>query len=71
MRRRGCLRHSNVATTAAHYTDLKVRPTVAVGSWLTPTKVIAVTQFQKPGLTPDKRKTHGGQAREKAIPKIS
>ena len=28
------LRHSNVATTAAHYADLKTRPTVAVGLWL-------------------------------------
>jgi integrase len=28
------LRHSSVATTAAHYTDLKVRPTIAIGSWL-------------------------------------
>ena len=30
------LRHSNVATTAAHYTDLKTRPTIAVGAWLKP-----------------------------------
>ena len=28
------LRHSNVATTAAHYTDLKSRPTISIGSWL-------------------------------------
>jgi len=28
------LRHSTVATTAAHYADLKTRPTVAVGAWL-------------------------------------
>ena len=28
------LRHSNVATTAAHYTDLKTRPVVNVGAWL-------------------------------------
>ena len=28
------LRHSNVATTAAHYTDLKTRPVVEVGAWL-------------------------------------
>jgi len=37
------LRHSNVATTAAHYTDLKTRPTVAVGSWLVPANVVAMT----------------------------
>ena len=36
------LRHSNVATTAAHYTDLKTRPSVAIGSWLTPANVIAM-----------------------------
>jgi len=29
------LRHSNVATTAAHYTDLKIRPVIDVGGWLT------------------------------------
>jgi integrase len=42
------LRHSSVATTAAHYTDLKTRPTMAVGSWLTPANVIAMTQSGKP-----------------------
>ena len=30
------LRHSTVATTAAHYADKKDRTTVAVGSWLSP-----------------------------------
>lgn len=29
------LRHSNVATTAAHYTDLKNRPIIDVGGWIT------------------------------------
>jgi integrase len=28
------MRHSTVATTAAHYTDLKTRPVVNVGAWL-------------------------------------
>ena len=28
------LRHSNVATTAAHYSDLKTRPIVNVGGWI-------------------------------------
>lgn len=28
------LRHSNVATTAAHYSDLKTKPVVNVGGWL-------------------------------------
>ena len=36
------LRHSNVATTAAHYTDLKTRPTIAVGAWLKPENVVAM-----------------------------
>jgi len=29
------LRHSNVATTAAHYTDLKNRPVIDIGGWIT------------------------------------
>ena len=38
------LRHSNVATTAAHYADKKDRSTVAVGSWLTPENVIEMPE---------------------------
>lgn len=34
------LRHSDLATTAAHYTDLKTRPTIPVGEWLMPTNVV-------------------------------
>jgi integrase len=34
------LRHSTVATTAGHYTDLKERPIIAVSSWLTQENVI-------------------------------
>ena len=34
------LRHSDLATTAAHYTDLKTRPTIPVGEWLLPRNVI-------------------------------
>ena len=30
------LRHADLSTTAAHYTDLKTRPTIPVGEWLTP-----------------------------------
>ncbi len=33
------LRHADLATTAAHYTDLKTRPTIPVGDWLTPENV--------------------------------
>jgi integrase len=34
------LRHADLSTTAAHYTDLKTRPTIAVGDWLTPENVV-------------------------------
>jgi hypothetical protein len=34
------LRHSTVATTAAHYSDLKTRPVVNVGAWLIPENVV-------------------------------
>ncbi len=36
------LRHSDLATTAAHYTDLKTRPTIPVGEWLTPGNVVPI-----------------------------
>jgi integrase len=39
------LRHADLATTAAHYTDLKTRPTIPVGEWLMPQNVVAM----KPG----------------------
>jgi len=34
------LRHSNVATTAAHYADKKDRTTVPIGSWINPPKKV-------------------------------
>jgi integrase len=34
------LRHADLSTTAAHYTDLKTRPTIPVGDWLTPKNVV-------------------------------
>jgi integrase len=36
------LRHSTVATTAAHYSDLKSRPSVAVSTWLLPANATAL-----------------------------
>jgi integrase len=36
------LRHSTVATTAAHYTDLKSRPTIAIGAWLKPDNAVFI-----------------------------
>jgi hypothetical protein len=50
------LRHSNVATTAAHYTDLKTRPSVAIGSWLTPANVIAMPPQSLPRPSPSIKK---------------
>lgn len=34
------LRHADLSTTARHYTDLKTRPTIPVGEWLTPANVV-------------------------------
>ena len=36
------LRHADLSTTAAHYTDLKTRPTIPVGEWLAPHNVISI-----------------------------
>lgn len=41
------LRHSTVATTAAHYTDLKTRPTIAVGAWLKPENVVPIPTVRR------------------------
>ncbi len=41
------LRHSTVATTAAHYTDLKTRPTIGVGAWLKPENVVPIPAGEK------------------------
>lgn len=47
------LRHSNVATTAAHYTDLKNRPVIDVGGWLTGAENIE--QFPTPQAEPGRK----------------
>ena len=39
------LRHSNIATTEAHYTDLKNRPVVEIGAWLMPPNKKPLTDF--------------------------
>lgn len=36
------LRHADLSTTAAHYTDLKTRPTIPVGEWLVPKNIVAL-----------------------------
>ena len=55
------LRHSNVATTAAHYTDLKTRPTIDVGEWLKPDNVIPL-----PGARTTRNMQYGAPKRRKA-----
>jgi integrase len=41
------LRHADLATTAAHYTDLKTRPTIPVGEWLTPENVVPIKRSHR------------------------
>jgi hypothetical protein len=41
------LRHADLATTAAHYTDLKTRPTIPVGEWLAPENVIPIKRSRE------------------------
>jgi integrase len=45
------LRHSDLSTTAAHYTDLKTRPTIPVGDWLMPENVVPMKRNQKKRAT--------------------
>jgi integrase len=49
------LRHADVSTTARHYTDLKTRPTIAVGDWLMTAK----------NVVPMKPASGGGKPRHK------
>jgi integrase len=41
------LRHADLATTAAHYTDLKTRPTIPVGEWLMPQNVVPMKRNRR------------------------
>jgi integrase len=41
------LRHADLSTTAAHYTDLKTRPTIPVGEWLMPKNVVPMKRTHK------------------------
>ena len=51
------LRHSTVATTAAHYTDLKMRPMIAVGAWLKPENVVPMPAGETRDSAPNRKKT--------------
>ena len=41
------LRHADLSTTAAHYTDLKTRPTIPVGEWLMPENVVPMKRSHR------------------------
>jgi len=41
------LRHADLSTTAAHYTDLKTRPTIPVGEWLLPKNVVPMKRTSR------------------------
>jgi integrase len=41
------LRHADLSTTAAHYTDLKTRPTIPVGEWLIPDNVVPMKRNRR------------------------
>jgi integrase len=41
------LRHADLSTTAAHYTDLKTRPTIPVGEWLMPKNVVPMKRTNR------------------------
>ena len=45
------LRHADLSTTAAHYTDLKTRPTIPVGEWLMPENVLPMKRSRKAKAT--------------------
>jgi hypothetical protein len=50
------LRHSDVSTTARHYTDLKTRPVIDVGGWLTGSEKVVQLPKQEPEAEPRKKK---------------
>jgi hypothetical protein len=50
------LRHSDVSTTARHYTDLKTRPVIDVGGWLNDEEKIEQFPTPKTEAAPRKRR---------------
>jgi integrase len=54
------LRHSNVATTAAHYSDLKSRPVVNVGAWLQPENVEPFPSAMETSVKSARKRVKGG-----------
>ena len=51
------LRHSTVATTAAHYVDKKERTTVPIGSFIPPSNLVEMPSTSEPKQTNSKRKS--------------
>ena len=56
------LRHSDVSTTARHYSDLKTRPVVDIGGWL-------LTAQPKAEREPEENKASGNATTNKALKK--
>jgi integrase len=52
------LRHADLSTTAAHYTDLKTRPTIPVGEWLIPENVVPIKRGGEGKAPRDKVRAH-------------
>ena len=46
------LRHSDVATTARHYSDVKTRAVISMGAWLAPGNIVPISAM--PALLPAK-----------------
>ena len=61
------MRHSNVATTAAHYTDLKTRPVINVGAWLTESEGALESAERENPATPKKRRGERGKVPGKRL----
>jgi integrase len=61
------LRHSTVATTAAHYADLKTRPAIAVSAWLKPENVLPMSDAQGNTNQTTRRSRTGQRVKSKGI----
>jgi integrase len=56
------LRHSTVATTAAHYADKKARTTVGIGGWLNPDNSVATPSQSDTPSANKSQSTNGNEA---------
>ena len=60
------LRHADTSTTARHYTDLKIRPTIAMGDWLAAENVIPMAPESS-----NCRKSERQKSNDHRIPDVS